>query len=139
MVPVIAAYSVESVGRSLVAEEVVAPRSAVAGVAAIDPAADPIVAAEAAATVVVAVRTALAAGIGRLNTVTASTVVADYSPAADSLAVVVALDSLAGAATVLPDVGPEALLPWLCPSQEACQKKTWLDADAVECEMTGMT
>lgn len=142
MVPVNAAYFAELVVRSPVVEVVVGPNSIVAEVAAIGFAERPIVAAEAAAIAAGAVRTALAAGTGRLNTATASTVLADYSPvaaAANNSVVVVGPDSLAGAVTALPDVEPEAPSPWLCPLQIACQKKTWLDTDVVECGMIEMT
>lgn len=118
------------------------PSSVVAQVAAIGSVEDPIAAAEAVAIAAGVVRIALAAGTGRLNTATASTVVAGYSPAAaaaNSPAVLVDLGSLVGAVTVLPDVEPEAPSPWLCPSRKACPKKTWLNADAVECGTTGMT
>ena len=111
-----AAYSAELVVRSPAAEVVVDPSSVVAEVAAIGSGSveRPIAAAEAAAIAVESVRIALVAGTGRLSTATASTVLADYSPAAaaaDSLVVAVGLDRLADAATALPDVELEAPSP----------------------------
>lgn len=116
--------------RSPVAEAVVGPNPAVvAEIAAIGVAVATIAAAEAAGIGFVVARIALAVGIGRLNTATAGTAVADCSPAAaaaDSLAVIVGLDSFVGTATALLDAEPEAPSPWLCPLQIAYQKKTWL-------------
>jgi nucleoid-associated protein YgaU len=102
--------------RSLVAEEVVDPNSAVAA-AAIDLVEAPIAAAE--AVDIGFVGDIVAEGTGFLSTGTASTVVAAV---ADNLVVAVDLDSLADAAIALLDVELETLSPWLCLSRRACRK-----------------
>lgn len=118
--------------RSLAAEVVVDPSSAVAAEeVAIDSEEDPIAAVEAAGT-------GPAAGTARLYIGTACTAAGCCLAAAvaDSLAVLVGPGSLVAVAaeTALPSVELVAPSLWPCPWRRACRKSTLFIADVVECE-----
>lgn len=108
--------------QNLVAGEAVVPRSVVAVVAALDLLEGPIVAVEAAGTVVdigFVVDTA-AGGTGYQNIA-----IEDVAAVADNLAAVAA-GNPAGVAIALPDIGFEVPLLSPCPSRIIYQKSTWL-------------